>query len=172
MSDGFFPEERLRFEGLKYFQLVDDLMQRLHGACEKRDQAGNRNLHYDQYALLLLFYFFNPTITSLRALRHATMLEKVQKVCGVKITSLTSLSEAANVFDPKLLEPIIAELAARTMKSPGNVPETHRRVFQELVAVDGTLLKALPRMACAVARRTASSCQSPCGVRCCARCSG
>ena len=43
------------------------LMKPLHDDHCKRDKANNRDLHYDQYCLLILFYLFNPTVSSLRA---------------------------------------------------------------------------------------------------------
>jgi len=51
--------------GLKYFDQIAPLLQRLHDDACDRDTAGNRILHYDQYCMLMLLYFFNPIITSL-----------------------------------------------------------------------------------------------------------
>src|SRR5262249_36144960 len=53
-------------QGFKYVRLVGTLLQALHNAGAERDRAGNRQLFYDQYATLLLLYFFTPTVTSLR----------------------------------------------------------------------------------------------------------
>jgi hypothetical protein len=61
-------------QGFKYVRLVGHLLQRLHGAATERDRAGNRQLFYDQYAALLLLYFFTPTVTSLRGLHQVTTL--------------------------------------------------------------------------------------------------
>ena len=52
--------------GFKHFKLLVPLFERLHGHACQRDRAGNRKLHYDQYASLILLYFFNPIVTSLR----------------------------------------------------------------------------------------------------------
>ncbi|MCA8990600.1 MAG: IS4 family transposase, partial [Planctomycetaceae bacterium] len=81
-------EKTTKLQGLKYFQLIDDLLAGLRGQATARDKAGNRQLFCDQYIALLLLYFFNPTVTSLRGLQKFTTLEKVQKLCGVKPTSL------------------------------------------------------------------------------------
>lgn len=139
-----------KVEGLKYFTLIDGLLERLRPVGCERDVAGNRQLYYDQYAALLLLYFFNPAVTSLRGIRQFSTLEKVQRLCGVKETSLGSLSEAARVFDPQALEPVIAELAARALSSPQALPKAQQAALKDLVAVDGTLLKALPKMAWAL----------------------
>ena len=97
--------------GLKYFEKLAPLLERLHTVGCERDQAGNRELHYDQLCLLLLLGLFNPVVDSLRGLQQASELETVQKRLGLGRASLGSLSEASRVFDPELLQPIIEELA-------------------------------------------------------------
>lgn len=134
-------------EGFKYLKLLSPLLERLHKIGTERDRAGNRELFFDQYVLLLLLYYFTPVITSLRGLQQATGLEKTQKRLGIKRTSLGSLSEATKVFDPTALREILQELAKRALPlQPGAAAEALR----DLVAVDGTLLRALPRMAWAL----------------------
>lgn len=147
-TDGVIDPKRL--QGFKYFQVLDDLFERLHRQGAERDKAGNRRLFFDQYAVLLLLYYFNPTVTTLRGVRQFTTLEKVQRLCSVRPTSLGSLSEAARVFDPQALEPIIAELAAQANASAGALPAAKEAALAGLIAVDGSLLKALPRMVWAV----------------------
>lgn len=144
------PVEARDLGGFKYFRLVADLFDGLHEAGTLRDRAGNRSLFFDQYALLLLLYYFNPVLDSLRGLQQATRLEKVQRVLGVEKTSLGSLSEAARVFDPALLEPVVADLARRALAGPAALPKAHEAALAGLVAVDGSLLRALPRMAWAL----------------------
>jgi hypothetical protein len=144
------PIDARKFQGFKYFQLLDGLLERLRPAATARDRAGNRQLFFDQYAALLILYFFNPAVTTLRGIQQFTSLEKVQRLCGVKPTSLGSLSEAARVFDPALLEPIIAELAAQAARRSTALPSAQEAALAGLIAVDGSLLKALPRMAWAL----------------------
>src|SRR6266566_6519328 len=129
--------------GFKYFKLLNPLLERLHDVGTQGDRAGNRQLHFDQYAALLLLYFFNPIVTSLRGIQQASTLDKVQKFLGVQRTSLGSLSEAARVFDPDLLRDLLGELASQA------VPLVHGReaeALRGLTAVDGSLLPALPKM--------------------------
>jgi len=132
------PESVLR--GFKYFKVLSPILQRLHS--EKSHH--NRELYFDQYIALLLFYFFNPVVTSLRAIQQVSELKKVQQVLGVKRTSLGSLSEAGNVFDSQLIAPIIQELADRAI--PLEKDPKLKSIEQMLVAVDGTLVPALPKM--------------------------
>lgn len=139
-----------KLQGFKYFRLIDDLLERLRPEGTQRDRAGNRELFFDQYATLMILYYFNPTVTALRGLQQFTTLEKVQRLCGVRPTSLGSLSEAARVFDPAALEPIIAQLAAQAAQSRAGFPSAKEAALANLIAVDGSLLKALPRMAWAL----------------------
>jgi hypothetical protein len=82
-------------QGFKYFRVLGPLFAHLRTVGTERDRAGNRLLFYDQYATMLLLYFFNPTVTSLRGLQQTTTLTKVQERLGVRRTSLGTLSEAA-----------------------------------------------------------------------------
>src|SRR5712671_6310402 len=97
-------------QGFQYFRLLGPLFDHLHTAGTERDRAGNRQLFYDQYATLLLLYFFNPTVTSLRGLQQTTTLAQVHARFGIRRTSLGALSEAASVFDPALLQAVLPAL--------------------------------------------------------------
>lgn len=131
-------------QGFKYFKILTPLLKRLHAANTQRDRAGNRNLFFDNYGALLLLYFFNPVLTSLRGIQNASKLKKVQEQLGCKSTSLGSLSEAGRIFDAELLQSIIAELSAQALPLyQGHDAEA----LQGLTAVDGTLLPALSKMA-------------------------
>jgi Transposase DDE domain len=131
--------------GFKYFRMLQPLLQRLHDAGTARDRAGNRSLHFDQYCTLVLLALFNPLVRSLRGMQQASELAKVQARLGVKRTSLGSLSESSHVFDPDLLLPIIQELAGQ-LRPVAHDPRL-KEIRQVLTAVDGTLVKALPRLA-------------------------
>src|SRR5437588_4644890 len=56
-------------QGLKYFKILKPLLERLHNNAAARDRADNRRLFFDQYACLVLLYFFNPIVTSLRSIQ-------------------------------------------------------------------------------------------------------
>ena len=142
-------EER-DLQGFKYFKVLSRLLETLHGAACDRDRAHNRKLHMDQYLSLILLYQFNPICDSLRALQEASELKKVQRVLGVPRSSLGSLSEAARVFDSDLLIGVIGDLAHRL----GPVRHDTRLddVGAILTLVDGSWLRALPKMAWALFR--------------------
>jgi hypothetical protein len=138
------PEVREKdLQGFKYFDRLFPLLERLHLVGTARDKAGNRGLFYDQYTTLILLFFFNPIITSVRGLQQASTLGKVQKLLGVPRVALGSFSEAAGVFDAEPLRQMVQELAARAEPlERGREAEALRG----LNAVDGSLLPALPRM--------------------------
>jgi hypothetical protein len=134
-------------QGLKYFKVLGPLLAPLHTDALDRDKAGNRVLHYDQYASLLLLSFFNPIITGLRSLQQASALAQVQKLLGCERAALGSLSAASRVFDPALLRELIGPLAARALPQ---LQGREAEALRGLTAVDGTLLAALPKMAWAL----------------------
>jgi hypothetical protein len=126
------PRQEVREQdvtGLKYFEKLRPMLDRLH---------------YDEYCALLLLYLFNPIVVSLRALQQASELKKVQRLLRCPRAALGSLSESVQVFEPALLEEIIGELAAQLQPIArdarlGDLQHT-------VTLVDGTLLKALPRI--------------------------
>lgn len=136
--------EEQELQGFKYFKAVSGLLEKLHKVGCQRDRAGNRLLHMDQYVSLLLLYMFNPICTSLRSLQQASALKKVQKKLGVPRASLGSLSEAATVFDSQQMVEVIAELGEQL--EPIAVHDKLKNLPGTLMAVDGTLLKALPKI--------------------------
>jgi len=119
------------------------LLDKLRPAGTQRDRAGNRAFFFDQYVALLLMYFFNPVLDSLRGLQKASELKKVQKQCQCGRVSLGALSEAGRVFEPEKLREIVQELSAQN--DPATLP-AEREALRTLTAVDGSLLPALPRM--------------------------
>src|SRR6266403_4016456 len=128
-------------QGFQYFRLLGPLFDHLHEAGTERDRVGNRQLFYDQYATLLLLYFFTPTVTSLRGVEQLSTLAKVQPRWGIRRTALGALSEAATVFDAALLQDVISELALRVWtRAPPGKPAVHKgdlALLGDLVAIDG-----------------------------------
>ncbi len=51
-------------EGLKFFKKIRPLLDSLHHVGTARDRAANRDLHMDQYGVLVLMWMFNPILTS------------------------------------------------------------------------------------------------------------
>jgi hypothetical protein len=130
--------------GLKFFDKLAPILKRLHDDGCERDRAGNRNLHYDQYCMLLLLYLFNPIVTSMRGIQQASELKKVQKKLGCPRASLGSLSEATSVFDAERLQEIIGELGEQLQ--PLAQDKRLNDIDQTITMVDGSLIAALPKI--------------------------
>ncbi len=136
--------QEFQLQGFKYFKAISAMLDSLHDAGCERDKAGNRKLHMDQYMSLLLLYMFNPICQSMRGIQQASELKKVQRLLKCPRASLGSLSEATTVFDSKLMQDIIDNLALKL--SP--IPTSNKldSVTDILTAVDGTLIPALSKM--------------------------
>jgi hypothetical protein len=130
--------------GLKYFDQLAPLLKRLHDDGCERDQARNRELHYDQYCMLMLLYLFNPVVTSLRGIQQASELKKVQKKFECARASLGSLSEATSVFEAERLQEIMAELGEQL--EPLAQDKRLADIQQTITLVDGSLIAALPKI--------------------------
>ena len=148
-------------QGLKYLDKLLPLFDRLHDVGCQRDKAGNRKLHFDHYCALILLFLLNPVLRSFRGLQAASLLEQVRRKVGCPRTSLGSLSEAVEIFEPQRLEVIIAELWAEAPPSRGAGKDYVRRV---LTAVDGSVVKTLASLAEAAYLRDRNG-QAHCGWR-------
>jgi hypothetical protein len=132
-------------EGLKLFERLGSLLERLRPAQCERDRAGNRRLFFDQVCGLILLTFFNPSLKTLRDLQGASRLKPVRRKLGCDSASLGSLSEAMRLFDPELMVPIIQELLGKIPQSPAADPRL-KALAHLPTAVDGTLLRQLPQI--------------------------
>lgn len=129
-------------QGLKYFDQLLPLLERLHEVGCERDTAGNRRLHFDHYCSLVLLFLFNPVVTSLRGIQQASELKKVQRKLKCPRAALGSLSESIDVFDPQRLKEIVQELGE---KLPAVTKDLRLADVKHTVTlVDGSLLKVLP----------------------------
>jgi len=130
--------------GLKFFDRLVPLLERLHDVGCERDKAGNRELFFDQYCMLVLLYIFNPIVTSLRGIQQASELANVQKKLGCSRASLGSLSEATGVFDAELLKEIVAKLGEDV--KPLARDARLKDIDLTIELIDGTLIAALPKI--------------------------
>lgn len=126
--------------GARYLRNILELLKdlRSHRDCP------NRLLHYDEYVAYVLLYFFTPVVTSLRGLQQVSDFEVVHRKLGLPRFSLGSFSEASRVFDPTLLQSILANIVGQLSALQDNPRLSGLDLA--LTAVDGTLLRALPKM--------------------------
>ena len=130
--------------GLRDLQAMAKLLKPLHEIGTERDKAGNRDLHMDQYCLLVLMWLYNPIIDSFRGLQQASGLKNVQKRLGVGRASMGSLSESVTIFDPQPLAGLAEELSH---KLPDRTPENFACVDKKITAVDGSVFRLLAQVA-------------------------
>ena len=120
------------------------LLDRLHEVGTQRDAAGNRQLFFDDYVKLVLLYLITPMIESISGLQRAVELPRLAKQLGVKDFSKASFSEAPAVFQPEELIRVIQELSGGLHRLPRDPRLAD--IKQAITLVDGTLLKALPKL--------------------------
>jgi len=133
-----------QLRGMKQLRRVAELLSALHrGGCD-RDKAANRELHFDDYVLLILLYLFNPMIDSMRCLQRVSELPALQSRLGIKRFSLGSFSESCRVFDPTQLQAVVDQLAggllpierdALLKQLPGKLTLVDSMVIQTLCTV-------------------------------------
>lgn len=103
-----------------------------------------RQLSYGRYLSLFLFGLFNPVVESMRGLCGVSELKGVQeRVCGAQV-SAASFSEMQHVLDPNLLRKVFTDVMEKTLSRQ---PRDTQLAHLNLVAQDGSLWSALPRMA-------------------------
>jgi hypothetical protein len=139
------PKPKLKdsdLSGFKYFDELAPRFETLHELGCQRDKAGNRTLHYDQFCMGMLLALFNPIVNSLGGLDQATQFSRIRERLGVERMSVSSLSEAARLFEAEALIPIIQDLG-KDLEPLSKDPRL-AEVRHTLTLVDGTLLNALP----------------------------
>ena len=121
---------------LKRLRQVAGLLSAVHEVGCGRDKAHNRELHFDDYVMLVLLWMFNPLIDSLSTLQRLSDLEQVQKKLGIKRFSMGSFSESCRVFEPAMLKAVVEQLAGEL------APVGRQEMFKDLphlvTLVDGT----------------------------------
>ena len=135
-------------QGIKQLRRIAGLLATLHEVGCDRDKADNRELHFDDYVLLILLYLFNPLIDSMRTLQKVAALPEVQQRLGIRRFSLGSFSESCRVFRPELLQGVVDQLAG------GLLPIEREALFEQLpgklTLVDSTVIQTLCTVAEAI----------------------
>ena len=151
------PERALRFSQsdlrnwnlLEHFRkVVVPLVESVPKAATELDPR--RQLVAEEYFSLFLFRMLNPIITSMRGLCAATKFKKMRSVCRTPVAP-SSFSEAQHLFDPEILGQAIRQLAAEAHGMIGFGDPRVRAAIKTLTIVDGTVLRAVNRMAWAPA---------------------
>ena len=145
------PREPIRPEQLGQWKLLDRFRQEVLPLLAAQpltptEQDQRRTLFAGDYFCAYLFALLNPAVTSLRALCHASHCQKMRQVCSAPL-SPASFSAAQHLFAPEVLNQVARRLSQQAMgQCQGGDPRV-RQALKALTAVDGTLLRAVPRMA-------------------------
>ena len=138
---------------LHRWRLVEDFRERLERVFGPV-QGGHpswadpqRRLLYADYLSLFLFGLLNPVVRTMRGLCSASHLQRVREEICSRPVSLGSFSEAQHLLDSALLERVFVQLATELH---GAQPVDGRLKGRAWMAHDGTLWRALPRMAWAL----------------------
>jgi hypothetical protein len=114
------------------------------------EEDTRRTLFAEDYFCLFLFTILNPVITSMRALCHVSHCRKMRQVSAAPVSPAT-FSAGQHLFDPEILEKVVRQLAQQNMGRGQGGDARVRQALSALRAVDGTVLRAVPRMAWAPA---------------------
>jgi len=119
-------------------------------ALTATEEDTRRTLFAEDYFCLLLFTILNPVISSMRALCHVSHCRKMREVSAAPV-SPAAFSDGQHVFDPEILEKVVRHLAQENRGRGQGGDARVRQALAALTAVDGTVLRAVSRMAWAPA---------------------
>lgn len=143
------PQKAISERDLHNFELVehfDVLLQRAAGqvSLPPTFSSPQRKHQHGSYLGLFLLGLYNPVVETMRALCAASELEDVREVTRGSRISLGTFSEMQSVVDPEILHRVFVALAEQTTLA-GTVPDSRLKRL-DLIAQDGSLWRALPRM--------------------------
>jgi hypothetical protein len=149
-SNPFSQEELCNWKLLSHFQNM--LAGQLEGRpLTRTEQDPRRKLAADSYFSLHLFRLLNPVLNTMRSLCAASHFQKMQQEIGGCPVSLASFSEAQRLFEPAILERMVKDLAQEARGKVQFGDAQVRSAVEALTAVDGTIMRAVNRMAWAPA---------------------
>jgi hypothetical protein len=146
--------QRLASEGLplsqkdlSHWKLLQSFREHLAAVfADKAVENSRRSLASADYLSLFLFGLLNPVAQTLRGLAAASQLERVQKEVCSRAVPRATFSDAQHVLDPALLEKVFHQLSAQIQPADAAA----RSGQWQWLARDGSLFRALPRMAWAL----------------------
>lgn len=113
---------------------------------------GNRVLHYDTILTAYLLAFFNPILRSLRMLEDFSKVPGAQQYLDVDQLARSTLSDANQLFDPTLLDPLIHSLQSH-IPALARVDSKLGQVLKQLRLVDGSYFSVAADVQWALRRR-------------------
>lgn len=147
--------EPVREDQLRNWNLLDAFRQRVlpllaAKARSATEADARRRLFAEDYFCSYLFAMLNPVVASLQALCHVSHCQKMRQVSATPF-SPAAFSAGQHVFEPEILEAVVRQLAQENQGRGQGGDARVRQALSALTAVDGTVLRAVPRMAWAPA---------------------
>jgi hypothetical protein len=145
----------IREEQLRSWNLLDQFRRRVLPLLKLQSPAATeedarRTLFAGDYFCACLFAMLNPVVTSMRALCHVSHCRKMRAVSAAPFCP-AAFSAGQHVFAPEILEKVVRGLARENQGRGQGGDARVRQALSALTAVDGTVLRAVPRMAWAPA---------------------
>jgi hypothetical protein len=152
-AKGTLPEAVATLAGAKHVATLQRHLAQLRDAYDH----GNRRLFYDELVTAYLLAFFNPTLRSLRAIEDAgTLVDAEGHPTHLRKLCRSTMSDAAALFDARLLVPLARQLRAR-------IPDLKRRdgqlaqLLDHVQLVDGSFFNSAADVAWALRDRAGCS---------------
>jgi hypothetical protein len=139
-----------RVFGAKHVRSLGRLVDQLR----EQDPHGNRRLFLDDVVVAYLLAFFNPALRSLRTIEDFSRTRQARKHLSIAKLCKSTLSDFNKLADPTRLQPILDHLRREVLKpGPAKAAEPLAALHRQILAVDGTFLKAAAAVTWAIRRR-------------------
>ena len=136
--------------GAKHIRSLERILDQLHDP----NAHGNRELFLDDVFVAYLLAFFNPALRTLRTLEDFSQTRQAQKHLSIGKLCKSTLSDFNRLADPSRLQPILDHLRREVLKpGPDKAAESIAAMHRQILAVDGTFLKAAAAVTWAIRRR-------------------
>jgi Transposase DDE domain len=139
-----------RVFGAKHVQSLERLVNQLR----EQSPHGNRHLFLDDVFVAYLLAFFNPALRTLRTIEDFSQTRQAQKHLTIRKLCKSTLSDFNKLADPSRLQPILDQLRREVLKpGQGKAAGPLSALHRQILAVDGTFLKAAAAVIWAIRRR-------------------
>lgn len=131
--------------GQSYLVMIQSYLHRLRSVYVHP----NRVLFFDDVVTVYLVAFFNPVLRSLRCIEDASQLPGINQHLSVDAVCKSTLSEANALFDPRLLEGLIADLR-RHLPNLRQIDGQLGELLRQIEIFDGSFFRVAADVAWAV----------------------
>jgi hypothetical protein len=129
-------------------------LERLIEGLRQEAPHGNRELFLDDVFVAYLLAFFNPALRTLRTIEDFSRTRQAQRHLSIGKLCRSTFSDFNKLADPTPLQPILDHLRREVLKpGPARAAEPLAALHRQVLAVDGTFLKAAAAVVWAIRRR-------------------